>query len=248
MPEKRKKYDREFREGAVRIVEETGKPIAQVARDLGINEGTLGNWVARAREAREGTRRAVPGDVEELKRLRAENAELRMERDVLKRSVVLWVKEATSERGPVHRRPEDQLPGAAHDDLCRCWAWRVLVLQVAHPATPTPRERRRAEVDAAVATAFADARGLHGSPRLHADLREAGWTVSEKTVADSMRRQGLVARKIGAAMASPGRTRRRRSSLTCCSRDFTADAPNLQVGRRHDRDPHRRRASCIWPR
>ena len=95
MPEKRKKYDREFREGAVRIVEETNKPIAQVARDLGVNEGTLGNWVARAREAGEGTRGLSKDDVEELKRLRAEVAELRMERDVLKRSVVLWVKEAT---------------------------------------------------------------------------------------------------------------------------------------------------------
>src|SRR5947209_5823152 len=87
MPEIRKKYDREFREGAVRIVEETGKPIAQVARDLGVNEGTLGNWVARAREARDGTEGLSTGDLEELKRLRAENAELRMERDVLKRSV-----------------------------------------------------------------------------------------------------------------------------------------------------------------
>jgi len=95
MPEIRKKYDREFREGAVRIVEETNKPIAQVARDLGVNEGTLGNWVARAREARGGTQGLSAGDIEELKRLRAENAELRMERDVLKRSVVLWVKEAT---------------------------------------------------------------------------------------------------------------------------------------------------------
>ena len=83
MPETRKKYDREFREGAVRIVEETNKPIAAVARDLGVNEGTLGNWVTRARAEREGRGEMSAGDIEELKRLRAENAELRMERDVL---------------------------------------------------------------------------------------------------------------------------------------------------------------------
>jgi transposase len=95
MPEKRRNFDKEFREGAVRIVLETGKPIAQVARDLGVNEGTLGNWVNLDRQARSGTTGLSTGDIAELKRLCAENAELRMERDVLKRSVVLPVLEAT---------------------------------------------------------------------------------------------------------------------------------------------------------
>jgi transposase len=96
MAETRRKFDQDFRDGAVRIVLETGKPIAQVARDLGIHDGTLGNWVAKAREAtRPAGGQLSTSEHEELLKLRKEIAELTMERDVLKRSVVLWVKEAT---------------------------------------------------------------------------------------------------------------------------------------------------------
>lgn len=95
MPETRRRYDRDFREGAVGIVRETGKPIAQVARDLGINPGTLANWVAKDKLARGEKLDPTKVDAEVVRQLEDKIAELTMERDVLKRSVVLWVKEAT---------------------------------------------------------------------------------------------------------------------------------------------------------
>ena len=90
-----RKYDEDFKQGAVALVAETGKPIAQVARELGVNEGTLGNWCARARRAgSDGAGELSESERAELVRLRKENTELRMQRDVLKRSVALWVDEA----------------------------------------------------------------------------------------------------------------------------------------------------------
>src|SRR5438046_9066241 len=95
MAETRRKFDHDFREGAVRLARETGKPIAEVARDLGINAGTLGNWVnADKRRRGDGSGTLDEDERAELARLRKENAELAMERDVLKRSVALWVKDA----------------------------------------------------------------------------------------------------------------------------------------------------------
>ncbi len=87
MGETRRKFDQDFREGAVRLVRETGKPIAQVARELGIVPGTLENWVAKDRRQREGGDGRLSEDERtELMRLRRENAELAMRCDVLKRS------------------------------------------------------------------------------------------------------------------------------------------------------------------
>ena len=107
----------------------------------------------------------------------------------------------------------------------------------------TDTDRRRAEVDAAVKTAFVAARGLHGSPRLVEDLRDLGWTVSEKSVAESMRRQGLVARKI---KRRNGLTRQDKTAPKfpdLLKRNFTAEWANQKwVGdfkcrRRHLKSP-----------
>ncbi|GEE01418.1 transposase [Gordonia spumicola] len=92
---KYRKFDEDFKQGAVQLVTETGKSIAEVARDLGVNEGTLGNWCAKARAERDGGNTGLSEDERaELTRLRRENVELRMQRDVLKRSTALWVEEA----------------------------------------------------------------------------------------------------------------------------------------------------------
>lgn len=91
------KYQEEFRESAVAMVRETGKPIAAVARDLGINEGTLGNWIAKDRRAR-GEQRAdqvSESERQELVRLRRENATLRMEKEILKKAAAFFVTEST---------------------------------------------------------------------------------------------------------------------------------------------------------
>jgi transposase len=95
MVEKRRKFDEDFKAGAVRMVRETGKPIAQVARELGVNDGMLGNWCAQDRRRRGvGDGELTESERAELIRLRKENAELSMQRDLLKRSVALWVREA----------------------------------------------------------------------------------------------------------------------------------------------------------
>jgi transposase len=97
MPENRRKFDRDFKDGAVRVVLESGRPVAEIARELGVHEGTLGNWVNTAR-AQQRPGALSESERNELNRLRKENAELRMQRDVLKRSVVLWVDEATGRK------------------------------------------------------------------------------------------------------------------------------------------------------
>src|SRR3954447_10093043 len=80
-----RKFTPEYREEAVKMVIESGRPIAAVARDLGLNEGTLGNWVTKYRDEHPASEELDIAERARLKELEKENRELRMERDFLKK-------------------------------------------------------------------------------------------------------------------------------------------------------------------
>ncbi len=77
----RRRFTEEFKADAVRLVEESGGQIAKVARELGIYDSSLGNWVRRAREEAEGAPTAV--ERVEIRELKRELDRVRRERDIL---------------------------------------------------------------------------------------------------------------------------------------------------------------------
>jgi len=82
----RRSLPEEFKADAVSLVLDEGRSIASAARALGIGESNLGNWVRRARVDRGEREGLTTTERAELARLRRENAQLRMERDLLKRA------------------------------------------------------------------------------------------------------------------------------------------------------------------
>jgi len=94
---KNRQYSREYKIEAVRLCEEDERPVAEVARQLGISPNNLYKWRVQFGEQGEA---AFPGkgnlnsSDEELRRLRRENMRLREERDILKKAVVFFSKES----------------------------------------------------------------------------------------------------------------------------------------------------------
>jgi transposase len=92
----RREFTEEFKRDAVELVRVTGRPIAQIAKELGIYDSTLGNWVRQDRIDRGEREGLTTEERARLRQLEAENAKLRMERDLLKRTVAFWVKETST--------------------------------------------------------------------------------------------------------------------------------------------------------
>ena len=92
----RRQFTDEFKAGAVRLVLDEGKTVAQVARDLDLTASALAQWVERARADRSGGKTGLTTEERsELATLRKEVRQLRIERDILKRTAAFFAKETT---------------------------------------------------------------------------------------------------------------------------------------------------------
>lgn len=100
MGSKRREFSPEYKDEAVKLVVNTGRPVAVVARELGVVEQTLGNWVKAYRDRQDaGDEVLTEEERAELVRLRKENSELKMDRAFLKKASLFFAQEASDTNG-----------------------------------------------------------------------------------------------------------------------------------------------------
>ena len=91
----RRSFTDEFKDGAVRLVLDEGKSISEVGRDLDVMQSVVGTWVKHARADRtKGKTGLTSEERAELAKLKKENRQLRLERDILKKAAAFFAKES----------------------------------------------------------------------------------------------------------------------------------------------------------
>ena len=94
MPERRRKFSPEFKDEVVKMVTESSRPIAEVAREIQVNEGTLGNWVNKYRvEHVDEEPPLTISDRARLRELERENRELKMKAEFLGKAAAFFAQE-----------------------------------------------------------------------------------------------------------------------------------------------------------
>ena len=95
MPERRRKYTPEFKNEAAKMVIEASRPIVEIAREIGVHEGTLRNWVVKYRADHAGEEPLLSiSDRARLRELERENRELKMKAEFLGKAAAFFAQES----------------------------------------------------------------------------------------------------------------------------------------------------------
>ncbi|MGW7303939.1 MULTISPECIES: IS3 family transposase [unclassified Streptomyces] len=223
-----RKYPDELRERAVREVRTTGRPIAHVARDLGIHKEALRGWVRQA-EADAGERddRLTTAEREELKQLRRENAELRRANEILKAASAFFgggTRPSPDEADQVIEHLKDKGLGVGF--VCRVLGLSESAYYARKKRPKSARRLRDEQLMPLIEQVHAESGGTYGARRITRALRRKGVAVARCTVERLMRELGLegVTRGQRRRTTVPEPAAPRPPDLV--ERDFTATRPN----------------------
>ncbi|WP_213044179.1 IS3 family transposase [Nitrospira defluvii] len=220
----RRQYTEEFKTEAVRLVRDSARPVAQVARDLGIADHLLYRWRAEQQqtESRGHTRQAMRAEQEELVRLRRENATLKQERDFLKRAAA-FLREGVAMRYRVIQEHDRRYPIRL---MCRAlavsaagyYAWRIRP-----ESARSVSDRTTLSV---IRVIHRESRETYGSPRIWKALVTQGHRIGEHRVARLMRQDGIRAKTVTKWRATTQSQHRFPVAANTLERAFTVEAPN----------------------
>lgn len=185
----RRGYTEEYKAHAVAFVINDGRPIVEVARNIGVHEITLGKWVKKARESSDSANTPLnDSERAELERLRAENTELKMQVEFAKSSDLVRERQAVKFAAIADWADSDDFPV---EFRCRelgvsrsgYYAWRG--------RAPSQREQDDAGLLAVIKQVHQRLRGNPGVRRVHAELVTLGHRVAPKRVWRLMKAAGL---------------------------------------------------------
>ncbi|MCZ0996566.1 IS3 family transposase, partial [Streptomyces noursei] len=228
MAQKRRKFSPEFRDEAVKMVVVESRLIAEVAREIQVNEGTLGTWVSRYRQEHAGEE--PPLNISERARLRElerENRELRMKTEFLGKSCgLLRPGIPVTEKyefidGESDNFPVQQMCAWAGVSTSGFYHWR------SRPLSATAK--RRAELKTVILQVFSDSQETYGYRRVHAALQRMNVQAGAELVRALMRELGLVPCQPRPWRATTVADDAAPATPDLLARDFTADAPGRKL-------------------
>ncbi|WP_267901361.1 IS3 family transposase [Cohnella faecalis] len=221
-----KKYDREFKMQTVQMIQE-GKPIAQVAREVGVHENSLYRWIA---ELKQDGMQAFPGsgnlkpEDKALRDLQKQLRDLQEENEILKKGNALLCKRPAL-IFPFIYKYRFKLRVAKMCSVFKVSRSGYYAWQKSYDKR-LERRKRREDLEQKIRRIFLGSRRLYGSPKVTAALRTRGVVVSEKRVARLMQVMGLKSRTVKKYKATTNSKHNLPVHDNTLNRKFIPEAPN----------------------
>nr|WP_232515635.1 IS3 family transposase [Aeribacillus pallidus] len=223
MTKKQRRYEEDFKRQTVRYILEEAKSVAQVARELKINENTLHGWMKKYKQEPEITEtQTFRSEDHEVRELKKRIRDLEEENSILKKGDALLRERPSVKYSFIHKHRFDY----RLEKMCE-------VLKVSRSGyykwrdrPKSARQERREELTQEVRRVYIESRQLYGSPKVTKKLNHEGIKVSQKTVSRIMNEEGMKSRTVKKHKATTNSKHNHPVHENVLNQHFTVTKPN----------------------